>query len=79
MVSLFLNSKQRRGFWCMGALLSGFMLISCNEPEVTIRLSKPVKARYMKFVALSEQARQPFAAVAELDVVETKIADSGSR
>ncbi|HWH72281.1 MAG TPA: discoidin domain-containing protein, partial [Candidatus Sulfotelmatobacter sp.] len=41
-----------------------------NASEQTIRLSQPVKGRYLKFVALSEQQGQPFAAVAELDVLE---------
>ncbi len=35
-------------------------------------LPQPVKARYMKFVALSEMTGQPFASVAELDVTEAK-------
>ena len=43
-----------------------------GEPQTTVRLAEPQKARYMKFVALSEQADQPFAAVAELDIVETE-------
>ena len=41
-----------------------------GEIETTVRLPQPVTARYMKFVALSEQASQPFASVAELDVIE---------
>lgn len=41
-----------------------------NNPDETVRLAKPVKARYLKFIALSEQNRQTFATVAELDVVE---------
>ena len=40
--------------------------------EETIRLSQPVKARYLKFVALSEQSGQSYATVAELDVEEAK-------
>ena len=40
--------------------------------EVSIRLPKPVAARYLKFVALSEQTRQPFATIAELDVGEAQ-------
>jgi beta-galactosidase len=40
--------------------------------EQTVRLSKPVKARFMKFVAISEQQGQAFASVADLDVVEAK-------
>jgi hypothetical protein len=47
-----------------------------NAEEETIRLSHPVKARYLKFVALSEQSGQPFATVAELEVEE---ANSGTR
>jgi len=43
-----------------------------NAQEQTIRLSQPVKGRYLKLVALSEQRGQPFAAVAELDVIEAK-------
>ncbi|HYG35875.1 MAG TPA: discoidin domain-containing protein, partial [Clostridia bacterium] len=45
-----------------------------NAAEQTVRLSHPVKARYLKFVALSEQRGQAFASVAELDVVEAKAA-----
>ncbi len=41
-----------------------------DAEEETIRLSQPVKARYLKFVASSEQSGQPFATVAELDVEE---------
>lgn len=40
--------------------------------EQAIKLSKPVKARYMKFVAISEQQDQAFASVADLDVIEEK-------
>jgi beta-galactosidase len=43
-----------------------------NAEEETIRLPQPVKARYLKFVALSEQSGQPFATVAELEVEEAK-------
>ena len=43
-----------------------------NAEEETIRLPAPVKARYLKFVALSEQRGQAFASVAELDVEEAK-------
>ena len=43
-----------------------------NAEEETIRLSQPVKAHYLKFVALSEQSGQPFATIAELDVEEAK-------
>jgi beta-galactosidase len=46
-----------------------------NDAEVTVRLPAPMKARCMKFVSLSEQSQQPFAAVAELDVVEAEIAN----
>ena len=38
--------------------------------EETIRLTQPVKARFMKFVILNGQSSQPFGSVAELDVVE---------
>jgi len=31
-----------------------------------------VKARYLKFVVLSEQRQQPFASIAELEVIEAK-------
>jgi beta-galactosidase len=41
-----------------------------SNPEETIRLSSPVRARFLKFVMLSEQRGQPFASVAELEVVE---------
>jgi beta-galactosidase len=40
--------------------------------EETIRLPQPVKARYLKFVALSEQSGQSYATVAELGVEEAK-------
>jgi beta-galactosidase len=40
--------------------------------EETIRLPQPVKARYLKFVALSEQTGQSYATVAELDVEQAK-------
>ncbi len=43
-----------------------------NRPDQTVRLKEPVKGRYMKFVAVNEQTGQPFASVAELDVVEAK-------
>jgi len=43
-----------------------------NALEQTIRLPQPIKARYLKFVALNEQNGQPFATVAELDVIEAK-------
>ena len=36
----------------------------------TIRLTKPIKARFMKFVILNGQTGQPIASVAELDVTE---------
>ncbi len=38
----------------------------------TIRLPKPVQARYLKFVALSEQTGAAFATAAEIDVIEAK-------
>lgn len=38
----------------------------------TIRLGSPRTAKFMKFVAVSEQSGQPYAAIAELDVVEAK-------
>lgn len=37
--------------------------------QYTVRLPQPVRARYLKFVVLSEQAGQPYGAIAELDVV----------
>ena len=43
-----------------------------NAAEQTIRLPKPVAARYLKFVALNEQSGRSFATVAELDVTEAK-------
>ena len=43
-----------------------------NAEEETIRLSQPVKARYLKFVALNEQSGQSYATVAELEVEEAK-------
>jgi hypothetical protein len=43
-----------------------------NAEEDTFRLSQPVKARYLQFVALNEQRGQPFATVAELEVEEAK-------
>jgi beta-galactosidase len=36
----------------------------------TVHFPNPVKARYLKFVALSEQRGRPFASVAELEVIE---------
>ena len=36
--------------------------------EETIQLATPVRARYLKFVMLSEQHGRPFATVAELSV-----------
>jgi beta-galactosidase len=35
----------------------------------TVRLAEPVKARYLKFVVLSEIHARPYAAVAELDIL----------
>jgi beta-galactosidase len=43
-----------------------------NAEKETIRLPQPVKARYLKFVALSEQSGQPFATIAELEVEEAR-------
>jgi beta-galactosidase len=43
-----------------------------GDDEQSIKLSKPVKARYMKFVAISEQQDQNYASVADLDVIESK-------
>jgi len=43
-----------------------------NAEEETIRLPQPVKARYLKFVALNEQSGQAYATVAELEVEEAK-------
>lgn len=37
--------------------------------EFTVRLPQPIKARYLKFVVLSEQTQQPFGAIAELNVI----------
>ena len=45
---------------------------SDGRPEETIRLAQPVIARYLKFVALSEQHGRPFATIAELDIIEGK-------
>ena len=36
----------------------------------TVRLAKPVRARYLKFVALSEQNGHAYASVAELEAIE---------
>jgi len=47
-------------------------LISRDAQDETFELPKPTKARYLKFVALSEQRRQPFATIAELEVIEAK-------
>jgi beta-galactosidase len=44
--------------------------IAKDAEEKTIQLAQPRKARYLKFVALSEQEGNPFASVAELEVVE---------
>jgi beta-galactosidase len=43
-----------------------------DSPEETIHLSIPVRARYLKFVMLSEQHGRPFASVAELNVEVAK-------
>jgi len=41
-----------------------------NDAQLkTIRLDKPVEARFLKLVALSEVRGQPFAAIAEVDVI----------
>jgi len=40
-----------------------------SDQRQTIRFKDPVKARYLKFVATAEVRRNPFAAVAELDVL----------
>jgi F5/8 type C domain len=45
---------------------------SDDQPEETIRLPQPVTARYLKFVAFSEQHGRPWATIAELDLVEGK-------
>lgn len=42
------------------------------SPAETIRLTPPVRARYLKFVMLSEQHGRAFASVAELSVEEAK-------
>jgi beta-galactosidase len=44
--------------------------IAPDAASERIRLPQPVKARYLKFVVLSEQRNQPYATVAELSVVE---------
>lgn len=41
-----------------------------DASEDIIQLRRPVRARYVKFVALSEQNGQPFAAVAELEAIQ---------
>jgi len=46
---------------------------SDDQPEETIRLPHPVIARYLKFVALSEQHGRPFATIAELEMIEGKL------
>jgi len=43
--------------------------IARETTEETIQLRKPVNARYLKFVILSEQNDQPFAAVGELEIL----------
>jgi beta-galactosidase len=43
-----------------------------DSPEETIHLSTPVRARYLKFVMLSEQHGRAFASVAELNVEVVK-------
>ncbi len=44
--------------------------ISSRADQQAIRLSAPVRARYLKFVILSEQRGRPFASVAELELIE---------
>jgi hypothetical protein len=39
-----------------------------DDPEETIHLATPVRARYLKFVMLSEQQGRAIASVAELSV-----------
>ncbi len=39
-----------------------------NDDRQTIRLSRPVKARYLKFVTLSEQSGAAYSSIADLDV-----------
>ncbi|MEJ0090998.1 MAG: glycoside hydrolase family 2 TIM barrel-domain containing protein [Limisphaerales bacterium] len=46
---------------------------SDDQPEETIPLPHPVTARYLKFVALSEQHGRPFATIAELEIIEGKL------
>jgi beta-galactosidase len=41
-----------------------------DAEEEYLELPKPVKARFLKFVVLSEQSRQSFASIAELEAVE---------
>lgn len=43
-----------------------------NANEQTVKLDKPTRGRFLKFVVLGEQAGQPYAAIAELDVVPVK-------
>jgi beta-galactosidase len=43
-----------------------------DDQEQAVKLPQPVKARYMKFVALSEQEGRPWATVAELEAEEAK-------
>jgi beta-galactosidase len=38
----------------------------------TVRFEKSTKARYLKFVVLSEQNRRAFATIAELELIEAK-------
>lgn len=64
-IYLSLNGKQ----WGQPAAKGTFPRAANAQ---TIRLPQPVKARFMKFVVLSEQAGQPYAAVAELDVITSK-------
>ena len=43
-----------------------------NADDAFIQLSRPVNARYLKFVVISEQSGKPFATIAELEVFEPK-------
>lgn len=49
-----------------------------DHPVETIQLLHPVTARYLKFVALSEQNGRAFATIAELELIEAS-ADSKTR
>ena len=46
--------------------------IAADADAETVRFPKPVLARYLKFVALSEQKGRAFASIAELEIIPGK-------